>query len=923
MMSLLLQEEISEYPSAIDENIIGGGCPLDLYVCDSVEKGMINMRKIDLSGRWKLFMDKEKNTSFPESFNDEIILPNTTSAAKKGEPNTERASGYLTDPYKFEDYAWYSRDIEIKKDYLDNSVYLKLERTRKTTLYIDGEKIESKNSLSTPHLYELEGLSEGVHNVTVCVDNTDYPTRGGHLTSPDTQTNWNGITGEISLIIRPKIHLDDIRIYTDAENNALTISCVSTGHGIVTAEVDDGRRTRYAVIGGENVFVYLASEKLSLWDEFEPNLHTLKITMNNEIIEIPFGMRKISSEGRKLLVNGNETFLRGKHDGLIFPMTGYAPTTVEEWLKVMKTARDFGINHYRFHTCCPPEAAFIAADMLGIYMQPELPFWGTVKDEIDEEQQYLIDEGFRILKEFGNHPSFVMMSLGNELWGNKNVLSIILKSYKNFDNRHLYSDGSNNFQFVPCVVDGADFLSGVRLSHDRLYRGSYAMCDAPQGHIQTDAPNSSHNYDKIIVPEALGEGSTGGKILIQYGTGVKEVDADGGDTLIPQVPVISHEVGQYETYPDYSEIEKYTGALKAENIALYKEKAEEKGLISYSDKFFRASGALAADCYKREIEAALKSENLSGFQLLDIQDFTGQGTALVGVLNSFMEPKGTISDAEWRGFCNSTVIMAEFDSFVFRYGEEISFGLTLFNTDYRFNAEAVGYRILKGEDTVLSGKTAVITDKKVNKLGNISFNPEKSEEPSVYRLLLEIEDTDIRNEYTFIVYPEVDISIDSEKISYKDKEVFFVKTEAEAVKLSQEGKKAVVVPDSEGKLSGTYCTDFWCYPMFSSISESMNRPLPIGTMGCLIDKESPKLKGFPTETFSTPQWFNIIMHSHSENLDGTDIEPVIWAIDNPHRAQRLGVLYEKDGVTVLTSRLWEISEKPEVRYFAKCLVENV
>ena len=70
--------------------------------------------------------------------------------------------------------------------------------------------------------------------------------------------------------------------------------------------------------------------------------------------------------------------LRGKHDGLIFPKTGYAPTDVNEWLRVLGIAKSYGINHYRFHTCCPPDAAFTAADLLGIYMEPELPFWGTI-----------------------------------------------------------------------------------------------------------------------------------------------------------------------------------------------------------------------------------------------------------------------------------------------------------------------------------------------------------------------------------------------------------------------------------------------------------------------------------------------------------------------------------------------------------------
>lgn len=883
------------------------------------------MNKIDLSGIWALYMDENKCDDLPEVWKDEITLPNTTSNARKGRKNEERASGYLTDPYKFEGYAWFKREIAIDKDYYGCEMYLRLERTRMTAVYIDGEKIGEENSLTTPHTYKLPLLEKGVHTVIVRVNNTDYQTKGGHLTSPDTQTNWNGITGAIELLIRPIVHIDDVMVTTDIDSGNVIVSCISTGKGRLSAAIDDDFCGEYEVFEGKNSFTVLPKSKLSLWDEFSPNVHKLTITMNGETVETSFGMRKISTNGRKLLMNGREIFLRGKHDGMIFPLTGYAPTDVEGWLKVMQTAKEYGINHYRFHTCCPPEAAFTAADMLGIYMEPELPFWGTVKDEIDEEQQYLIDEGFRIIKEYGNHPSFVMMSLGNELWGSKEVMSGILRDYKAFDSRRLYTDGSNNFQFVPCVPENSDFLCGVRLSADRLYRGSYAMCDAPQGHIQTCPPDSCHNYDKIIVPEKLEAASAGGKIQIQYGTGVKEVEADSAEMFIPDVPVISHEVGQYETYPDYREIAEYTGTLKAENIALYREKAEEKGLLPFAEDFFRASGALAVQCYKAEIEAALRTENLSGFQLLDIQDFTGQGTALVGVLNSLMKPKGTVSADEWRCFCDKTVIMAEFPKFVYSAEESIDFTITLFNTDPDFSADFASYEIKADNEVMAAGKAPIKCEKRVNRLGKVCFDCKNIATPTEYTLYLRIDGTLYHNSYKFIVYPENSVKITENEISCGKKSIRIVHSEEETENCLQKGIKALLIPDSEGKLPGTYCTDFWCYPMFKSISEWMKKPVPIGTLGCLIDKNSKILKEFPTESYSQPQWFEIIMHSHCENLDGTDIIPVVWAIDNPDRAQKLGVIFEKETkagkITVCTSRLWEIADKPEAKQLALSILD--
>lgn len=884
------------------------------------------MTTIDLSGTWRLRLEKEP-TDPPKSYPDTIRLPDTLSHAKKAPKNDDRAAGFLTDHYSYEGYAWFEREFTLTEADAAAELFLMLERTRMTAVYLDGEKLGEGNSLTTPHRFPFPKLSAGVHTLTVRVANVGYPTGGGHLTSPDTQTNWLGITGAIRLEVRPPVRAERIMIFPDPEKKLLRLRLTATGEGSLSAFVQGCAVRDFSVTEGENELLYDPGAPLPKWDEFTPNVLTLTVRMNGEEQTVPFGVRRLQTKGLKLYVNGNETFLRGKHDGMVFPLTGYAPTEVSEWERVFGIAKEYGINHYRFHTCCPPEAAFTAADRLGIYLQPELPFWGTIPDELNDEQRYLIGEGFRMLAEFGNHPSFMMMTLGNELWGSKDILNQILHDYRAFDPRHLYADGSNNFQFFPDVLKESDFLSGVRLSRERLYRGSYAMCDAPLGHIQTCAPNSVHHYDSIICPLRTEQSASGGgKILIQYGTGVKEVEADGSAGLIPDVPVISHEVGQYETYPDYRELSHYTGSIRAENIALYREKAEERGLLPLSDAFFRASGLLAADCYKAELETALRSENLSGFQLLDLQDFPGQGTALVGMLNSLMESKGLISPEDWRCFCNRTAVLAEFEKFVFGADETVSFGITLFNTDPAFCGETVEWTVEADGKAAASGSVPIVGGGRVRRLAKVSPPLSERSEAIRYTLRLAVKGTEICNRYRFTVYPRTGLLIDASGITSGEKKVFFAHSLAEAARLHKEGKKAIWFPPAEGKLEGTYCTDFWCYPMFRSISESMNRPLPVGTMGCLIEKDHPALADFPTETYSTPEWYELVTHSHCEELDGSEAA-IVRVIDNPDRAKNFGLLYETKTETgtllVCTARLWEAAEKPEVRRFAESLFRYV
>ena len=877
----------------------------------------------DLSGKWDVFLDTEKRMLSPETFPDSIILPDSTSNAGLGPVNDEVEYGCLTDMHKFDGYAWFRKNIDITPDMQGKVITLFLERTRMTAVYIDGRECRFGDSLCTPHRFQLGGLSVGQHELIIRVANCDYPTGGGHMTSRDTQTNWNGILGRIELQSYTACP-ESIRLIPDIHNKTLSVTADVIGRDSGTAKLrvyDDSREYGNIIVDysdGAIDTVLSLSDDIPLWDEYSPTVLKLAISIGEDVKVITFGMREMKGDGLKLLVNDREVFLRGKHDGMVFPKTGYAPTDTESWLEVFRTAKQYGINHYRFHTCCPPEAAFEAADIMGIYMQPELPFWGTIPDEFGPEHEYLRAEGFRILREFGHHPSFVMMSMGNELWGSKERLNELIAGYRAVCPDKMYVGGSNNYQFVPCVLDEDDFFSGVRFDRDRLIRGSYAMCDAPQGHIQTNEPNTIHNYDPLINENMAMESRGGGEIMIQYGTEMRKVSADDSGVLVPDVPVISHEVGQFAMYPDFSEIERYCGPVRHLAYDTYKKGLEEKGLYSKWQDFFRASGKLSVQCSRNDIETALRSEQMSGFQLLDIQDFPGQGVATVGILNSFLENKGHVSPEEWRSFCSDTVVLAGLERFVYTAGDTVSCGLMISSVDPKLAADAVLWQVEVNEKVIAGGRSEVVKrGSRVSLCRTVQFAVE-SEKPVTARLTLKLEGTEITNSYELYIYPDIDIKITESTIEYNGKTVAITHDRDEAVR-----EKSLYIPvRAEDDLAGEYCTDFWCYGMFRSISESMGRPVPTGTLGLLIE-ESPLLEGFPSEYYTTPRWFNIVSHSHCADLDGTDIIPDVWVIDNPERRKKLALLYRDNGIVCCTSRLWEIADKPEVKHFAASVVKYI
>ncbi len=958
---------------------------------------------LDLSGNWGFRLDGVKEgirkEYFKEDFDDTICLPATTATAHKGEKNTAKETGYLTEVYPFEGYAWFSRAIEIPRELIGEPALLTLERTRISYVWVDDRFAGSQDSFSCAHRYDLtEYLTKTCHKLTIMVSNTDYKTRGGHMTSPDTQSNWNGILGEISLRIDRTMRIHNLQVFPSAVQRKLEIRfttkcCKSVPDAVaemVCRRIEKEKTTlvsastKITLLSGENPFTWEVAipgeTPIMLWNEFTPTLYEVTVTIkgakntsgNSQVlaqVKTVIGFRDLHTNGRSFYLNDLPVMLRGKHDGMIFPLTGHAPMEKAQWLRVFGIAKDYGINHYRFHTCCPPEAAFQAADEMGVYLAPELPFWGTVAGEEEtqkerEGREYLLEEGFRILRVFGNHPSFLIFSLGNELWGSSQVLNEILGKYKTADRRHWYVQGSNNFQFSPVILENDDFFSGVRFSKERLFRGSYAMCDAPQGHVQVREPENCYNYDDMICPPqtdnanlAEDSDSTKGEVEIQYQTGVKKVKVEKSEKLIPEVPVVSHEIGQYCIYPDYSEIPKYTGVLQPENLKIFRQRLSDGGMLHMAERFFEASGHLAVDCYKRELETAFRSKELAGFQLLDLQDFTGQGTALVGILNAFMENKGLVNAQTWRQFCSDQVVMLSFPTFIYTVGGASAFsqggedGLADERSSFSCGEDgsAAGHNSFSYEVLVCNMRptapvpvriSVTLTQRESGKIvaeavhetvlglsrlascGKGRLALPVCDVPQTLNASVSVdgEGIAIENSYDIYVYP-------AEYSTKQSGENVVVTGDTETMLTALRAGKRVLYFGSrirrEKSLEGTYCTDFWCYPMFASISESMGRPLPVGTLGLCMDKDHPAFGQFPTDGYTTPQWWKIVTGARLAVLDGQKISPLVWMIDNFERNHKLGLIYEAKvgkGRLLVSQTDLSAQDSPEAGWLFKSLL---
>ena len=576
----------------------------------------------------------------------------------------------------------------------------------------------------------------------------------------------------------------------------------------------------------------------------------------------------------RFMAGGRPVFLRGKHDACVFPKTGHTPMDKASWTAYFQRCKDYGINHVRFHSWCPPEAAFAAADELGIYLQPELPFWGTLEGE--ELLAFLKKEGLNILRAYGHHPSFALFSLGNELWGEPSVMQEMVEAFRAEAPHVLYTNGTNAFLGYRGPVDGMDFMVTCRTrgeaygQFDTHVRTSFAFCDALDGGILNHFyPGTTRNFAGAL------EG-------------------------VP-VPVVSHETGQFQTYPDYAEIDKYAETpFVPYNLMEFKRRLEEAGLGDQADDFHRASGAWSAQLYKADIETCLRTPGLGGFQLLDVQDYPGQGSAYVGILDAFMDDKGIIGRDEWTSFCGDLVPLAEFEKYCWSEDE-------LFHA----HVKVANYT---GEE--LNGEGEYDVDKPVADLLDGVKAPARVE----LRLEAGTDHFQGANSWPIWVYPS-DNEPDRRGIT-------IVRTlDRTTLQALNAGKKVLLMPsDTTNTVGGLFQTDYWNYRMFKGICESNGKPVSPGTLGILTDPSHPVFREFPTEEHTNWQWFPVLKASRPLILDALrGYKPIVQVIDNVERNHRLGLLFEfavgNGKLLVCCSDLESTLEHPEGRQFYKAVLD--
>ena len=814
---------------------------------------------IDLSGEWQFRSERETgvvrlpgsmltngkgdevtvNTKWTSSLYDSSFYFNPYMARYR-QAGHMKFPFFLTPDKHYVGNAWYERTVMVPKRWKGKPVVLYLERPHiETTVLVNGKRVGHQQSLSAPHVYDVTPyiiygkpnqltiqVYNGIENVCVGQDS--------HSVTDQTQGNWNGIVGKIELRQGPNIWR----------------KCVvpDIANGIVTITINEA--TYRLPLGSDTV----------RWDEFHPQLYTRTVKYQGMPVNVTFGLRELRVDGARMLINNRPMYLRGTVGNCCFPETGYPPTDEASWERVLGQCKAWGINHIRFHSYCPPEAAFAVADRLGLYLQPEGPSWPNHGVKLRNGMaidQYLIDEGKRMIDEYGHHPSFCMMAAGNEPAGNwVPYCNEWVKQMKAYDPTRLYCGASVG--------------------------GGWAWDDGSEYHVKAGArgldwdkhaPHSDDDYYQQLL----------------YPRNYKGKEPNNS-------PIIAHEQGQWCAFPDFKEIPQYTGAYKAKNFEIFRDLLAGNGMAKQAENFLQASGKLQTLCYKYEIERNLRTKDYAGFQLLGLNDYSGQGTALVGVLNVHWLEKGYCNQEDWTQFCSPIVPLAKFPKFVYTNDETLQVPVELYNASGKTLQQAsCTYEIFSDSIADMAELcTKSLPEGKNIELGLIKYDLTGFICPTKLTLAVNVVDGDgaeYSNQWDFWVYPK--------QLTEFATKVYETDTlDAKALKVLADGGDVLLTAAGKIRYGNdvrhTYLPVFW--------NTSWFKMRPPHTTGAYIQNSHPVFRYFPTDDWQNLNWWELTNRTQVINMAEfpADYQPIVQPIDTWHVSRKLGMLLE---TRVLNGRL--------------------
>ena len=294
----------------------------------------------------------------------------------------------------------YRQSVYVPQKWERSRVVLFLERPLgATTVLVNGVEAGGDTLINMPQQLDV------TRHIVAGQRNTIEVRVAGH--------DAHGVLGSIELRAQPsRLFIQKLTTKPSPFMGLVTVGLELQGHspdfsffGVQTLIQREGVDTAKVYVNEWDIWAKHMSIEVPvfdserLWDELHPNIFRLAVSVGADYQECTFGMREAGVVDGRLFINRHPVYLRGCLMDDYFPMGGHVPMDVPTWTRIFQRLSDLGLNHVRFRGYCPPDAAFAAADKVGMYLQPEA------------QSSAHLDA---IADTYGHHPSLVLITLGNE-----------------------------------------------------------------------------------------------------------------------------------------------------------------------------------------------------------------------------------------------------------------------------------------------------------------------------------------------------------------------------------------------------------------------------------------------------------------------------------------------------------------------------
>jgi beta-galactosidase len=903
---------------------------------------------MSLNGEWQFVLDSNDayrgDELSPGMLDSSIQVPGSWEEQGFGEPSQHEPLGTWKKLREYVGAAWYAKEVTIPEQMEGKQFILVLAGARwKSQVWIDGRLVGEDDSLVCEHKFDITPfIQPGKPQLLVVkLDNRMHlPLAESHIHSYHTATNWGGITGGAHIEVLPLSHIERTILTPNASARTidLEISLSLAEHTPdsawqveVEVTTEDGGTIASASIPANgsgsqrSLSVKLTlGDQAQLWSDRHPKLYRASLHLKHQGVlkdsySLRFGLRSIGTQGKDIVLNGSPIYLRGYVDCCIFPLTGYPVWDREHYRQQFRTVKDYGFNHVRLHGWTAPKPFWEAADEEGMLVQTELPHWSNWYNPRDSKVPEAVHDFFqreleRIIRTLNEHPSFILLSPGNELTSQQGhpALNELVQTAREIDPSRLYTDNTG-FGELPAHDREGDFYIPTLNWHT-----PYHIDDAA-------TPNTREDYEKV--------------------------------TVLSDKPLIAHEHGQFTMYVRPSEVSKYSGILRPNWLYTTLETLEAKQLTGRVDEFIEATGSLLVRSLKEAMERARRTAGLSGIQLLDIRDFPGQGHATTGILDVFWDSKGIIEPDAFRSFNDETVLVMRSSGRTFFAGEAHTVEIECSHFGSKsINEAALRWELTSDGQTIRSGSfhDLHIPQGRLHFIGRIQVDAEANAtlaQALELRVTLEYQETRVLNQWEFWAFPRTQ-KLQNESRIWSN--VWSLRPALSGADFRQqfginwlshkeEKGTELAITDQLSRFVLQYVLDggsawlmvkpgimhdeveskflpiFWNYLWF---------PLQSGTTMGMVIHDHPLMSRFPHDGKSNWQWYHLVDKTPAIGLDSVpQVKPIVEVIDNFNRAKKLAYAFEvrigKGKLFVSSFRLHEKYDikRPESAYLLQQTIQ--